>query len=60
MLMSFFFAYSYDDMNIEKLRMAMRENKVETDVFYFDPKIINWEDYFINTHIPGVVKYVFK
>ena len=47
-------------MNIEKLRMATRENKVEADVFYFDPKIINWEDYFINTHIPGVVKYVFK
>ncbi|PSR95477.1 Alcohol-forming fatty acyl-CoA reductase [Actinidia chinensis var. chinensis] len=55
-----FFKGIYDDMNIEKLRMAMRENKVEIDVFYFDPKIINWEDYFINTHIPGVVKYVFK
>lgn len=40
--------------------MAARENGVETDMFYFDPKSIDWEDYFTNTHIPGVVKYVFK
>uniref|UniRef100_A0A5B7BPA9 Fatty acyl-CoA reductase n=1 Tax=Davidia involucrata TaxID=16924 RepID=A0A5B7BPA9_DAVIN len=56
-----FFKGIYDDMNTEKLRMAVREsNSVETDVFYFDPKSINWEDYFMNTHIPGAVKYVFK
>ena len=40
--------------------MVAKENGVEMDVFYFDPKIINWEDYFMNTHIPGIVKYVFK
>ncbi|CAL5436261.1 unnamed protein product [Camellia sinensis] len=50
----------YDDINTEKLRMAAKESGVEIDVFYFDPKIINWEDYFLDTHIPGVVKYVFK
>ncbi|PSS03141.1 Alcohol-forming fatty acyl-CoA reductase [Actinidia chinensis var. chinensis] len=55
-----FFKGIYDDMNTEKLRMAMKESKVEANVFYFDPKIINWEDYFINIHIPGVVKYVLK
>ncbi|KAA8544228.1 hypothetical protein F0562_022240 [Nyssa sinensis] len=55
-----FFKGTYDDMNTEKLRVAARESGVETDVFYFDPKSINWEDYFMNTHIPGVVKYVFK
>ncbi|XAR60117.1 Alcohol-forming fatty acyl-CoA reductase [Bertholletia excelsa] len=49
----------YDDMNTEKLRIAAKESGIETDVFYFDPKIINWEDYFMNTHLPGVVKYLF-
>ncbi|KAK6138311.1 hypothetical protein DH2020_027957 [Rehmannia glutinosa] len=55
-----FFKGYYDDMNTEKLRRAAKESGVETDLFYFDPKIINWEDYFMNTHIPGVVKYVLK
>ncbi|XAR60116.1 Long-chain-fatty-acyl-CoA reductase [Bertholletia excelsa] len=50
----------YDDKNTEELRVAARENGVEMDVFYFDPKIINWEDYFMNIHFPGVVKYLFK
>ncbi|KAJ9188692.1 hypothetical protein P3X46_000062 [Hevea brasiliensis] len=55
-----FFQGVFDDMNTEKLRMAARENNIETDMFYFDPKSIDWDDYFINIHIPGVVKYVFK
>ncbi|XP_058218971.1 alcohol-forming fatty acyl-CoA reductase-like [Rhododendron vialii] len=55
-----FFKGLYDDINTEKLRMAAKEGNVETDVFYFDPRTINWEDYFMNTHIPGVVKYVFR
>ncbi|GER40406.1 fatty acyl-CoA reductase [Striga asiatica] len=55
-----FFKGYYDDMNTEKLRRAAKESGVETDIFYFDPKDINWEDYFINIHLPGVVKYVFK
>ncbi|KAL7084839.1 hypothetical protein ACP275_14G246600 [Erythranthe tilingii] len=54
-----FFKGYYDDMNLEKLRRAVRESGVERD-FYFDPKIIDWDDYFMNTHIPGAVKYVFK
>ncbi|KAL3828555.1 hypothetical protein ACJIZ3_017357 [Penstemon smallii] len=50
----------YDDMNTEKLRRAVKESGAESDVFYFDPKIIKWDEYFLNTHISGVVKYVFK
>ncbi|KAI8531910.1 hypothetical protein RHMOL_Rhmol11G0172900 [Rhododendron molle] len=50
----------YDDTNTEKLRMTAREGGIETDVFYFDPKIIDWEDYFTNIHFPGLIKYVFK
>ncbi|KAK9279454.1 hypothetical protein L1049_013133 [Liquidambar formosana] len=55
-----FFKGVFDDMNTEKLRMAARESCVESDLFYFDPKSIDWEDYFLNIHLPGVVKYVFK
>ncbi|XP_050212535.1 fatty acyl-CoA reductase 3-like [Mercurialis annua] len=55
-----FFCGVFDDMNTERLRMAAKENGTETDLFYFDPKSINWDDYFTNIHIPGIVKYVFK
>ncbi|XP_052208742.1 fatty acyl-CoA reductase 3-like isoform X3 [Diospyros lotus] len=56
-----FFKSIYDDTNTEKLRIITRNGgSIEIDVFYFDPKIINWDDYFMNTHIPGIVKYVFK
>ncbi|KAK4255224.1 hypothetical protein QN277_008247 [Acacia crassicarpa] len=55
-----FFYGAFDDMNTEKLRMAAREGGVETDLFYFDPKDIDWEDYFMNVHIPGIVNYIFK
>ncbi|KAK6926605.1 Fatty acyl-coenzyme A reductase, NAD-binding domain [Dillenia turbinata] len=55
-----FFKATFDDMNTKKLRMAAEEGGAEVDVFCFDPKSINWEDYFMKTHIPGVVKHVFK
>ncbi|KAB1227271.1 Fatty acyl-CoA reductase 3 [Morella rubra] len=55
-----FFKGVFDDMNTEKLRMAVREGGTEADVFYFDPKCLDWEDYFLNTHLPGIVKYVLK
>ncbi|XP_038893773.1 fatty acyl-CoA reductase 3-like [Benincasa hispida] len=55
-----FFKGVFDDINTEKLRRAAKDNAIEADLFYFDPKIINWDDYFMNIHIPGVVRYVFK
>ncbi|KAF8403250.1 hypothetical protein HHK36_011351 [Tetracentron sinense] len=55
-----FFNGVIDDMNSEKLRIAVRENGVLVDMFYFDPTCIDWDDYFMNIHIPGVVRYVFK
>ncbi|KAI8573487.1 hypothetical protein RHMOL_Rhmol01G0281400 [Rhododendron molle] len=55
-----FFKGRFDDINTEKLRMAVREGGINANVFYFDPKIIDWEDYFMNVHFPGVVNYVFK
>ncbi|KAI3523289.1 hypothetical protein L1887_01349 [Cichorium endivia] len=50
----------YDDLNTEKLRRAVRESGDEENIFYFDPRIINWDDYFQHTHIPGVVTREFK
>lgn len=35
-----------------------KERGLETDIFYFDPGCIDWEDYMMNIHIPGFVKYV--
>ncbi|XP_040995478.1 fatty acyl-CoA reductase 3-like [Juglans microcarpa x Juglans regia] len=56
-----FFRGVFDDMNTEKLRMVVRESSgAEADMFYFDPKCIDWDDYFLNIHLPGVVKHVFK
>ncbi|KAI3917843.1 hypothetical protein MKW92_020179 [Papaver armeniacum] len=50
----------FDDSNTERLRMEVRLDKAEANMLCFDPKCINWEDYFMNVHIPGLVKYVFK
>lgn len=47
-------------MNTEKLRRAVRESGDEEKYFYFDPRVIDWEDYFQHTHLPGVVKHEFK
>ncbi|GMI74321.1 FATTY ACID REDUCTASE 3, ECERIFERUM 4 [Hibiscus trionum] len=50
----------FDYINIEKLRMSARSSLEEYDMFYFDPKCIDWDYYFMNIHIPGIVKYIFK
>uniref|UniRef100_A0A7N0TRQ8 Fatty acyl-CoA reductase n=1 Tax=Kalanchoe fedtschenkoi TaxID=63787 RepID=A0A7N0TRQ8_KALFE len=56
----------FDDKNTQELRGEMRsgissscsdENAIYLE---FDPMGIDWTDYFMNTHIPGSVKYVFK
>ncbi|XP_012838538.1 PREDICTED: fatty acyl-CoA reductase 1-like isoform X2 [Erythranthe guttata] len=56
-----FFRGIYDDANAENLRTAMKsESDANAEMFDFDPKSIQWEEYFINTHFPGIVKYVLK
>ena len=54
------FAHRFDNMNTEKLQIAAKQGGVELDLFYFDPKMIDWEDYIMNIHIPALVKYAFK
>ncbi|KAI3874033.1 hypothetical protein MKX03_035402 [Papaver bracteatum] len=54
-----FFNGKFDDLNTERLRMAMSANKTEENIFYFDLKCIDWDDYFINIHIPAlIIRYV--
>ncbi|KAL6838390.1 hypothetical protein ACP4OV_031796 [Aristida adscensionis] len=48
-------------MNTERLRVVMNKDQADSSAGYdfgFDPKSINWDDYFYRIHIPGVVKYL--
>ncbi|KVH90713.1 Fatty acyl-CoA reductase [Cynara cardunculus var. scolymus] len=48
----------YNDTNLRKLlNMA---DLSEMDSFFFDSKLLNWEDYFTNIHVPGLMKYAIK
>ncbi|TVU04553.1 hypothetical protein EJB05_47667 [Eragrostis curvula] len=53
-----FFRACYDDMNLERLRSKMTMKTREDQMFNFDPRTINWEEYFYRIHIPGVLKCV--
>ncbi|KAJ1269631.1 hypothetical protein BS78_07G226400 [Paspalum vaginatum] len=55
-----FFKGCFDDSNLERLRSTMVMKTPEDDMFNFDPKSIDWDDYFYRIHIPGVIKYVCK
>ncbi|KAM0871610.1 hypothetical protein ACQ4PT_039262 [Festuca glaucescens] len=48
----------FDNMNLERLRMATEQNNDGEHYFDFDPKTIDWDDYFYRVHIPGVLKYL--
>ncbi|KAK1435078.1 hypothetical protein QVD17_00838 [Tagetes erecta] len=50
----------YDDMNTEKLRRVLRVSGNEESIFYFDPRIINWDNYFEGIHLPGLRQREFK
>ncbi|CAO2177358.1 unnamed protein product [Urochloa humidicola] len=53
-----FFKGCFDDTNLERLRSTMVMKSPEDEMFNFDPKSIDWDDYFYRIHIPGVLKYV--
>lgn len=51
----------FDDRNSERLRLKKKEiNKEIPGWFEFDPKSIDWDDYIMNIHIPGLITYVLK
>ena len=49
----------FDDTNTENLRNAVQRSENDVNVFFFDPRRIDWEDYIVHTHIPGLVKHEF-
>ncbi|XXG72198.1 hypothetical protein AAC387_Pa07g1348 [Persea americana] len=55
-----FFKGRFDDSNSESFRKLLKGEGVEENMFQIDPKCIDWEDYFITIHLPGVVKYLIK
>ncbi|KAJ4962673.1 hypothetical protein NE237_022612 [Protea cynaroides] len=55
------FKARFDDSNLDKLRvMGIKDDNITSMKFYLDPKCINWEDYFVNIHIPGLVQHSIK
>lgn len=56
-----FFEAVFDDTNTEILRRATKSHlKLEVVGLDFDPNSIDWADYMMNVHIPGLVKYAMK
>ncbi|XP_022153083.1 fatty acyl-CoA reductase 3-like [Momordica charantia] len=56
-----FFNAVFDDTNAERLRKDIQNKDTKTEaLFFMDPKAINWEDYFMNVHLPGLVKHVIR
>ncbi|XP_072969355.1 fatty acyl-CoA reductase 3-like [Typha angustifolia] len=54
-----FFKGCFEDINSRRLWMAMmKDNTEEIPLLDFDLKSIDWEDYFNNIHIPGVLKHL--
>ncbi|KAF3774517.1 Fatty acyl-CoA reductase 3 [Nymphaea thermarum] len=53
-----FFDGRFDDGNAEGLRMVMKASGMkEAELFNFDPKCINWEEYCMKVYYPGLVRY---
>ncbi|TQE11372.1 hypothetical protein C1H46_002935 [Malus baccata] len=48
----------FDDTNSEELQRVASEYYIDAKEFNFDSITINWEDYIMNTHIPGLRKHV--
>ncbi|KAF3776469.1 Fatty acyl-CoA reductase 3 [Nymphaea thermarum] len=53
-----FFKGRFEDKNSDVLRSKINDS--EAKLFHFDPKSINWEDYIMKIHIPGIIKYVLR
>lgn len=56
---SLFVLCSFADTNTERLLITARENSLDENMFNFDSKSINWKEFFVNVHIPAIVKYLF-
>ncbi|KAE8691709.1 Multidrug resistance protein ABC transporter family [Hibiscus syriacus] len=50
----------FTGINLEKLQKMAEERGINMAEFGFDSKSIDWEDYIMNIHIPGLFKYVIR
>ncbi|KAL0436314.1 UNVERIFIED_CONTAM: putative fatty acyl-CoA reductase 4 [Sesamum radiatum] len=50
----------FDDANTEGLQVTTGEYNSNADMFGFDPKCIEWEEYFLITHFPGIANFALK
>ncbi|XP_072080841.1 probable fatty acyl-CoA reductase 4 [Arachis hypogaea] len=50
----------FDDENTEKLRIAIKGVGKMDKEYNFDPKSIDWKDYLMNVHFPGLIKYTMQ
>ncbi|XP_017980231.1 PREDICTED: fatty acyl-CoA reductase 1 isoform X1 [Theobroma cacao] len=55
-----FFKGIFSDSNLDKLQMVAQGRGVDMGVFDFDSKSIDWEDYMMNIHIPGLLRHAIK
>ncbi|KAJ4962903.1 hypothetical protein NE237_022842 [Protea cynaroides] len=58
------FVELYEHFSLFKARnlrvMSIKDDNITSMKFYLDPKCINWEDYFVNIHIHGLVQHSIK
>ncbi|KAE8719516.1 Fatty acyl-CoA reductase 1 [Hibiscus syriacus] len=55
-----FFAGIFDCSNLEELQRVAEERGIDVAKFNFDSKYIDWEDYIMNIHIPGLLKHAVR
>ncbi|KAE8674870.1 putative fatty acyl-CoA reductase 5 [Hibiscus syriacus] len=55
-----FFTGIFDDRNLETLQRVAEERGIDAAEFNLDSKTIDWEDYIMNIHIPGLFRHEIK
>ncbi|XP_073055330.1 fatty acyl-CoA reductase 1-like isoform X2 [Primulina eburnea] len=55
-----FFQGIFDDVNTKNLRKTIKTSQTSMNLLNFDPKNVQWDEYFLKTHFVGVTKYAMK
>ncbi|XP_073055339.1 fatty acyl-CoA reductase 1-like isoform X3 [Primulina eburnea] len=55
-----FFQGIFDDVNTKNLRKTIKTSQTGMNSLNFDPKNVQWDEYFLKTHFVGVTKYAMK
>ncbi|KAK8707524.1 hypothetical protein V6N13_058582 [Hibiscus sabdariffa] len=60
-LAEFYKPYTFfTGMNLEELQKVAEERGIDAAEFDFNSRNIDWEDYIMNIHIPGLLKHVIR